>query len=36
MGNYIKPIIVKESFDVHDEEDILRTEKWLIAEGIRY
>lgn len=36
MGNNIKPIIVEESFDVHDEEDILRTEKWLIEEGIKY
>lgn len=36
MGNYIKPIIVKESFDVHDEEDIRRTEKWLQEEGIHY
>lgn len=36
MGNNIKPIVVKESFDVHDEEDIKRTEKWLIEEGIKY
>ena len=36
MGNKIKPIVVKESFDVHDEEDIRRTEKWLIEEGIIY
>lgn len=36
MGNYVKPIIVKESFDVHDEDDIIRTEKWLIEEGISY
>lgn len=36
MGNNVKPIVVKESFDVHDEEDIRRTEKWLIEEGIRY
>ena len=36
MGNNIKPIVVKESFDVHDEEDIVRTEKWLISEGIKY
>lgn len=36
MGNNIKPIIVKESFDVHDEDDIIRTEKWLIEEGIKY
>ena len=36
MGNNIKPIIVKESFDVHDEEDLIRTEKWLQKEGINY
>lgn len=34
MGNNIKPIIVEESFDVHDEDDIARTEKWLLANGI--
>lgn len=34
MGNNIKPIVVDESFDVHDEEDLLRTEKWLKKEGI--
>ena len=36
MGNNLKPIVVKESFDVHDEDDIVRTEKWLISEGIKY
>jgi N-acylneuraminate cytidylyltransferase len=36
MGNNIKPIVVQESFDVHDEEDIKKTEKWLIEEGIKY
>lgn len=36
MGNNIKPIVVKESFDVHDEEDLKRTEKWLLEEGIKY
>lgn len=36
MGNYVKPIVVKESFDVHDMDDIIRTEKWLKAEGIMY
>ena len=36
MGNYVKPIIVEESFDVHDEEDLIRTEKWLRKEGIMY
>lgn len=36
MGNYIKPIVVEESFDVHDEDDIVRTEKWLLKEKIKY
>lgn len=36
MGNNIKPIVVKESFDVHDEDDIRRTEKWLLEEGVKY
>ncbi len=36
MGNHVKPIMVEESFDVHDEDDIARTEKWLIREGIKY
>lgn len=36
MGNNIKPILVKESFDVHDMDDIIRTENWLKSEGISY
>ena len=36
MGSNIKPIVVKESFDVHDEDDIRRTDKWLQEEGIKY
>ena len=36
MGNNIKPVIVKEGFDVHDEDDIKRTERWLLEEGIKY
>lgn len=36
MGNNIKPVIVKESFDVHDEDDIKCTERWLLEEGIKY
>ena len=36
MGSNIEPIVVKESFDVHDEDDIRRTEKWLQEEGIKY
>lgn len=36
MGNNIKPIVVQESFDVHEEEDLIRTEKWLIENKIQY
>ena len=36
MGNNIKPIVVEESFDVHDLEDLKRTERWLTQEGISY
>ncbi|GHV47587.1 hypothetical protein FACS1894181_01330 [Bacteroidia bacterium] len=36
MGNNIKPIVVDESFDVHDEDDLIRTEKWLIGNRIQY
>lgn len=36
MGNNIKPILVQESFDVHDEDDLRRTEKWLLENGIKY
>lgn len=35
MGPRVKPVVVSESFDVHDMEDIIRTEKWLTAEGIK-
>lgn len=36
MGNNIKPIVVKESFDVHDEDDLQRTERWLKQEKVVY
>lgn len=36
MGPRVKPVVVPESFDVHDMEDIIRTEKWLKSEGIIY
>ena len=36
MGDKIKPIVVEESFDVHDEEDLIKTEKWLRKENIKY
>ncbi|MFL1010592.1 acylneuraminate cytidylyltransferase family protein [Flavisericum labens] len=36
MGNNVKPIIVEEGFDVHILEDIQRTEKWIMGEGIKY
>lgn len=29
MGNNIYPIVVEESFDVHDMEDLIKSEKWL-------
>lgn len=35
MGPRVKPVVVPESFDVHDMDDIIRTEKWLTAEGIK-
>lgn len=36
MGNNIRPLVVAESFDVHDEEDLKRTEQWLLKEKIAY
>ena len=36
MGNNIKPIEVHDCFDVHDMEDIRKTEDWLNSEGIKY
>lgn len=36
MGNNIKPIVVEDCFDVHDMDDIVRTEKWLRENGISY
>ena len=36
MGNNVKPIVIKESFDVHDEDDLKRTEDWIIKEGIEH
>ena len=35
MGDNVKPVIVKESFDVHDMDDVIKTERWLTAEGIK-
>lgn len=35
MGPRVKPVVVPESFDVHNMDDIIRTEKWLSAEGIK-
>ncbi len=32
MGNHVKPVVVRESFDVHDMDDLYRTEKWLREE----
>lgn len=36
MGNNIKPIVVEESFDVHDEDDLRRTEKWILEQNIEH
>jgi N-acylneuraminate cytidylyltransferase len=36
MGDRVFPIVVEEGFDVHDEDDIRRTEKWLLEEGVKY
>lgn len=33
MGNAVKPLVVEESFDVHEMDDIARTEKWLLTNG---
>lgn len=34
MGNNIKPYITEGCFDVHDEHDLIRTEKWIEQHGI--
>ena len=34
LGENVKPIIVDESFDVHNMQDIKRTEDWLIKNGL--
>jgi CMP-N-acetylneuraminic acid synthetase len=34
MGNKVKPYVVEEAFDVHTLEDLSRSEKWLIREGL--
>ena len=31
MGNRIKPYIVEKSFDVHNEDDIIKSENWIIS-----
>lgn len=36
MGNNICPIEVEESFDVHDMDDIIKSEKWLKRNNISY
>lgn len=36
MGNNIKPIVVSGCFDVHDEADLMNTEKWIVENQIRY
>lgn len=34
MGNAVKPYLVDESVDVHDEEDIVRVQRWLRTHGM--
>ena len=34
MGNNIEPYIIEQSFDVHEEDDLIRTEKWLKVNNI--
>ncbi|SFS97473.1 acylneuraminate cytidylyltransferase family protein [Sphingobacterium wenxiniae] len=36
MGNRIFPFITEGCFDVHDLDDLKRTEEWLIENGVRY
>ena len=36
MGNKIKTILVEESIDLNTEEDIIKTEKWLLKNRIEY
>lgn len=35
MGNNIKPYITEGCFDVHTEDDLLATEKWIMEHGIK-
>jgi len=35
MGNKIIPYVTNGCFDVHDEEDLLKTEKWLIDHNVQ-
>ncbi|AXJ01696.1 CMP-N-acetylneuraminic acid synthetase [Cyclonatronum proteinivorum] len=34
MGERVKPYIIEEAFDVHDLEDIQKSEEWLKKEGL--
>lgn len=36
MGDRIKPFIIDEAFDVHDINDLKKSEEWLIKEKINY
>lgn len=36
MGNNIRPIVTDGCFDVHDMEDIRKSEEWIRKNGIRY
>ncbi len=34
MGNKVKPFEVDEAFDVHTTDDLIKSEKWLVREGL--
>lgn len=36
MGNNIKPIVVEDCFDVHDIDDVVRTERWILDNNVSY
>lgn len=34
MGDRVKPYIIEEAFDVHEMDDIKKSEEWLVKEGL--
>jgi len=36
LGDKILPLVIEDSFDVHTEEDITKTEKWLLKQNFSY